>query len=187
MVLCLLQTHNTCDPTMFRSISRQVLNSRHRFGYLQRQLSQQTQSDTKIVQRDKEDEEVAIKEKIKTELLSQKSTDNFLIEFNQRKPTYDQIYEYQIDVKEHSKEKFQDRSFMSPDVKIFLHRKYDISYDAFLRFFKRYFNKYETKVQGYSLKRHGILGKLTFVFYLEINFLKIILFKDLIWQQHTLF
>src|SRR5699024_9364610 len=77
-----------------------------------------------------------------------------------RKHTYDQIFEYQIDEKPHLKSKPVSSSFISPDFKIFLHRKYDFSWAAFKRLLDRYIHKRETTAQQYLTRRHGILGAL---------------------------
>src|SRR5699024_2307308 len=58
--------------------------------------------------------------KFDVDTLPKNATDNFLIEFKKRKPTYDQLFEYQIDEKPHLKSKPVSNSFLSPDFKIFL-------------------------------------------------------------------
>lgn len=90
-----------------------------------------------------------------------RKTDNFLIEFNKRKPTYDQLFEYTIDSKLHDTPKFKDNSFISADFKLFMHKKYEISFDAIRRFIKNLLIRYQTESQAYSVKRHGTLGKKT--------------------------
>lgn len=96
------------------------------------------------------------------ESIPKSAKDNFLIEFKKRKPSYDQLFEYQIDEKPHLKAKPLIKSMLSPDFKIFLHRKYDFSWKAFKRILDNRIFKSETTAQQYLTRRHGILGKVDF-------------------------
>lgn len=126
-----------------------------------RTLSQQT-SKSVIKSDSKKEDELAEKdgqEKFDVEKLPKTAKDNFLIEFKDRKLSYDQIFEYQIDEKPHEKlSRPIVKSFISPDMKIFLHRKYDLSWAAIKRIIERAIHKSESTSQKYLTRRHGILG-----------------------------
>lgn len=94
--------------------------------------------------------------------LPKNASDNFLIEFQKRKPTYDQLFEYTTEEKAYEKSKPVSKSYLSPDAKIFLHTKYELSFDAFKQVLKRKVYKTEKYSQQYLNRRHGILGKYYF-------------------------
>jgi len=90
--------------------------------------------------------------------LPKEASDNFLIEFKGRKPTYDQLFEYTIDEKPHMKEKNVPQSFVSTNFQISLQKKFDVSIDAFKKIMQRFIHRVETQNQQYRNRRHGILG-----------------------------
>lgn len=86
--------------------------------------------------------------------------DNFLIEFNKKVPTYDQLFEYKIDEKIYNKQTtfLNESKFLSNEFKAKLTKKYDLSYDEFKNFIRNYIYKKDIETQQYQIKRHGILG-----------------------------
>lgn len=122
-----------------------------------RALSHQTKLSATKTGEDKSKSEVQSPQ-FNADMLPSKSDDNFLIEFNQRKPTYDQLFEYNLDEKKYNRSQFEDKSYLSPEVKIFLTTKYDFTIPAIRRYFRNKVNTLDVKFQQYSARRHGILG-----------------------------
>lgn len=125
-----------------------------------RTLSQQASKSVVKSDSKKEDELVQKDgQSFDVQTLPKKAKDNFLIEFKDRKPSYDQIFEYQIDEKPHEKlSRPIVKSYISADMKIFLNRKYDFSWASIKRVIERAIHKSETASQKYLTRRHGILG-----------------------------
>ena len=125
------------------------------------QLKPNEDKDTSVVEKR---DNVAVKTKpentFSVDMIPEKASDNFLIEFNKRKPTYDQLYEYMIDEKPHLLSKPVDNSYISPDFQLKLHHKFDFSIDAIQRAFGRLINREEAEAQKYLNRRHGILGNI---------------------------
>ncbi|KAF7489133.1 hypothetical protein SSS_08001 [Sarcoptes scabiei] len=92
-------------------------------------------------------------------LIPQSAKDNFLIEFNKKIPTYDQLFEYQIDLKLYDRHRFINESkILTPDFKAKITKKYDLSWSEFRAYLRNKMNSAEINRQQYSVRRHGILG-----------------------------
>lgn len=90
--------------------------------------------------------------------LPKDTKDNFLIEFNKKLPTYDQLFEYKIQEKDFNKKKSFLNDLLSTDFKAKLTKKYELSYDEFKQYIRNYIYKEDIRTQQYQIKRHGILG-----------------------------
>lgn len=144
---------------------KQALGARQllpRLALLPRRGLSQQEPKAVVSSESKQTDEVAEKDeqdKFDVQKLPKSAKDNFLIEFKKRNLSYDQIFEYQIDQKPHEKlSRPIVKSLISPDMKIFLNRKYDFSWAAFKRILERAIHKSEAQSQKYLTQRHGILG-----------------------------
>lgn len=92
------------------------------------------------------------------ERIPKDAQDNFLVEFNKKKPKYEQLFEYKVNEKEHNVLKFTSISYLSVDVKVFLVKRFEVSFASFKRFLSKYIIKKEVISQMYNVRRHGILS-----------------------------